>query len=288
MPIDFFDSPEGVRVRQSFDPPTVYLDHWAMRRFSDDHALQDRFVSTLLSKGGTVLLSHFSLSEYAAATDSRHCADTEAFLERVLPNVFFTDFRLDEVLARERAEPDNRRRFWPTAYLPLLKFFAERAQSAPLGFTMQGFISLAHTHRAAILQVTEEIVARLQGAYEQARKDPAYVEKARRVQPTDRRPRTLLILGELMRGFNLDINAPITSNDVIDLVHAAMPVNCCDYVLLDGPWAERVEKMKRRIAKTRMNMPVAKCFSQRNNGIAMFLADLGAFDRATQASPPVP
>lgn len=288
MPIEFFDSPEGTRVRQSFDPPTVYLDHWAMRRFSDDRDIQEQLVSTLRSKNGTLLLSQFSLSEYAAATDPRHCRDTEAFLDRVLPNIFFTDFRLDEVLARERVEPDNRRRFWPTADLPQLKFFAERAQSAPLGFTMHGFISLVRVHRAAILQVTEDVVARLLSAFEQARKNTAYVEKARRVEPTDERPRTLLILGELMRNFILDINAPISSNDAIDLVHAAMPVNCCDYVLLDGPWAERVERMKRRIAKTRMNMPMAKCFSPRNNGIAMFLADLAAFDRATQASPPMP
>ena len=86
-----------------------------------------------------------------------------------------------------------------------------------------------------------------------------------------------------MRGFNLDPNAPISANDAIDLLHAAMPVNCCDFVLLDGPWAERVEKMKHRVAKTTMEMPMARCFSQRNSGVQRFLSELEAFDREANA-----
>ena len=65
-----------------------------------------------------------------------------------------------------------------------------------------------------------------------------------------------------------------------------MPLNCCDYVLLDGPWAERVEKMKLRLAKSPMIMPLAKCFSQRNDGIDTFLTDLENFDPQAQPPPP--
>ena len=81
-------------------------------------------------------------------------------------------------------------------------------------------------------------------------------------------------MGELVRGFVLDSNAAITENDAVDLVQAAMPLNCCDYVLLDGPWAERVAKMKLRLGKSPMVMPIAKCFSRRNDGISAFLTDL--------------
>jgi hypothetical protein len=41
MPIEFIESPEGLKVSQSFDSPTVYLDHWAIRLFLDDRALQE-------------------------------------------------------------------------------------------------------------------------------------------------------------------------------------------------------------------------------------------------------
>ena len=88
MPIDFFMATDGVHVRQSFDSPTVYLDHWAIRMFSDEPSLQDRFVNALMSRCGTLLLSNTSLVEFARATDARHCRDAEKFLERLLPNIF--------------------------------------------------------------------------------------------------------------------------------------------------------------------------------------------------------
>jgi hypothetical protein len=279
MPIDFFQSSDGTHVRQSFDSPTVYLDHWAIRMFSDDPGMQDRFVNALMSKRGTLLLSNVSFIEFARATDVRHSRDAEAFIERLLPNIFLTDFALDKVLAQERAEPNNERRFWPSADLPQLKLLAERAQDAPLGFTMHGFITQAHINRVELSKSTEDLVRMILDGLEAARSDPDYVRKAKNVVPSDTRTRTMVILGELMRGFNLDSTAPISENDAIDLLHAAMPVNCCDYVLLDGPWAERVDKMRQRIAKAAMNMPIAKCFSKRSNGVEAFLADLEAFTK---------
>jgi hypothetical protein len=58
MPIELFDSLEGRKVGQSFDSPTVYLDHWAIRLFSDDRILQDRLVTALLRKRGATADCH--------------------------------------------------------------------------------------------------------------------------------------------------------------------------------------------------------------------------------------
>jgi hypothetical protein len=63
-----------------------------------------------------------------------------------------------------------------------------------------------------------------------------------------------------------------------------MPLNCCDYVLLDGPWAERVKRMKARIERSAMVMPLAKCFSRRDNGVAAFLDDLESFDKKAHSA----
>jgi hypothetical protein len=288
VPIEFFQVSSEIRVRQSFVSPTVYLDHWAIRLFSDDLALQDRLVSILRSKGGTLLLSNISFGEFSGPSDPRHATDTETFIERLLPNVYLSDFALDKVLERENSETNNSRRFWPAADLPQLKLFAERAQDTPLGFTMRGFVTLAHTNRAVIAAVTAEVVQQIKAGIEASRADPSYVARARTRQPDDARPRTLVILGELLRGFHLDAAAPISDNDVVDMLHATMPINCCDYVLLDGAWAERVEKIKLRIAKVGSVMPLAKCFSSRNNGVQAFLDELEAFDQKTAAEPAVP
>lgn len=283
MPIDFFDAPDGKHARQSFDSPTVYLDHWAVRLFSEELDLQDRFVRSLRAKAGTILLSNITFAEFADLSDARHCEQAEAFLERLLPNVYFTDFAFDKLLQREELEPSNAKRFWPPADLPQLKLFVERASMLSSGLTMRGFVALAHETRDQISESSRGLKRLLVEGFSAARNDPEYVSKARRVAPSDKRPRTLLILGELMRSFNLDGNAPISENDVVDLLHAAMPVNCCDFVLLDGPWAERVEKMKHRISKTAMEMPLASCFSQRNNGVDNFLVALDGFDKDTNA-----
>ena len=104
MPIEFFPTSSEVRVRQSFISPTVYFDHWAIRLFSDNLALQDRLVNALRSKGGTLLLSNISFSEFSAPSDPRHAADAEDFIERLLPNIYLTDFALDKVLEQEHSE----------------------------------------------------------------------------------------------------------------------------------------------------------------------------------------
>jgi hypothetical protein len=286
MPIEFFDSPEGRRVGQSFDSPTVYLDHWAIRLFSDAPALQDRLVSALVTKRETLLISTVSMAELGSASDPRHIFDAEAFLERCLPHLFLTDFRLDKLRAREMNEGTNATRFWPTADLAQLKLFGERSQAAGQEFTMRGFAQMAYEHRSPINELMRSNARKMIEAVDKARSDPDYVRKARDAPLSESRTRMMLIMGELLRGFILDPNLTMSENDAVDLVHAAIPLNCCDYVLLDGPWAERVAKMKLRLDKSAMVMPIAKCFSRRNDGITAFLTDLENFD--LQSQPPAP
>jgi hypothetical protein len=161
MPIELFESAGETRVRESFDSPTVYLDHWAIRLFSDDTALQDRLIKALLAKGGKLLLSHFSFAEFARGSSPQNCADAERFLQRALPNIFLTDFRLDDVLARERNEVSNEARFWPTADLPQLRLFAKHFRSAS-GFKMDGFIALAYEHRDGIARAMSNMASQMQ------------------------------------------------------------------------------------------------------------------------------
>lgn len=277
MPIEFYASEGHIRVRQSFVSPSVYLDHWAVRLFSDEAQLQDRLVATLLAQGGTLLLSNFSFAEFARDDDLRHTVAAEEFLERLLPNIFLTDFAFDKVHEQEQQEHDNVRRFWPPADLAQLKLFAERAQDTPLGFTMRGFIAMARHHYAVLEQVTKETLHAIRVGLEAQRADPEYVRAARNVRPTSKRTRTFVIMAELMREFILDPSLPLSDNDIMDMLHAALPVNCCDFVLLDGAWENRVSKMKQRIQSAGTVMPVASCYSRRTNGVVRFLEDLANY-----------
>lgn len=277
MPIDFFVSDGSTRVRQSFVSPTIYLDHWALRLFSDDVELQDRLVATLLRQQGTLLLSNFSLAEFARNDDRRHALAAEEFLERLLPNIYLTDSAFDKLHEQELHESSNVRRFWPPADLAQLKLFAERAPDTPLGFTMRGFITMARDNHVTLEVVTKETLHMIRSGLESLRGDPEYVRAARNVRPTSKRTRMFVIMAELMREFVLNPRLKMSDNDVFDMLHAAVPVNCCDYVLLDGAWTDRVSKMNQRLTKTGETMPVAKCYSRRNNGVLRFLDDLDAY-----------
>jgi hypothetical protein len=281
MPVEFLRAGDGMRVRQSFDAPSVYLDHWAIRQFSDDRPLQDRFVSALAAKSGTLLLSNFTFAEFARPDDRRHTEAAEQFLERVLPRIFFTDFAFDKLESQEREEPDNTRRFPPPPDLPQLKLFAEREQSAPLGFTIRGFIAMARDNCAQLEPVTRDVIASIRSAIEASRKDPIYVKAMRNLAPIASRTRTRVIMAELMREFVLNESLAIGDNDIVDMIHATVPVNCCDFVLLDGAWVDRVNKLRQRIRKVEAVMPIAVCYSARDNGVQQFLSALEAFPCVT-------
>ena len=277
MPIEFIAVEDSTKVRQSFVSPTVYLDHWAIRLFSDDVSLQDRLVNTLLQRRGTLLLSTFSFAEFARDDDRRHTLAAEGFFERLLPNIYLTDFAFDKLHAQELGESDNFRRFWPPADLPQLKLFAERAQDAPHGFTMRGFVAMARDNYAELGAVTKATVDLIRAGIEAQRKDPEYVKATRNIRPTAKRTRTFVIMAELMREFVLDPTLKMSDNDVMDMLHAAMPVNCSDFVLLDGAWEDRVSKMRQRIKSAGTAMPIARCYSRRNDGVSRFLDDLDAW-----------
>lgn len=279
MPIEFYVSGDQVRVRQSFPSPTVYLDHWALRLLSDERQLQDRFVASLLRSRGTLLISNFTFAEFARDDDRRHTVAAEEFIERLLPNIFLTDFAFDKLQEQEQLEHDNVRRFWPPADLPQLNLFAERAQGEPNGFTMRGFIAMARDNHSLLEGVTRETLGSIRAALEAQRSDAEYVQAARNGRPTAKRTRTIVIMSELMREFVLDPALPLVDNDIMDMIHAAVPVNCCDFVLLDGAWTDRVAKMKHRIKNSGTTMPIASCYSRRNNGVQQFLQALESFPK---------
>ena len=48
----------------------------------------------------------------------------------------------------------------------------------------------------------------------------------------------------------------------------------CDYVLLDGHWATQVEQARKRITDGGLSFPMAKVFSEKNDGIKNFFKRL--------------
>jgi len=277
MPMEFFVKDGETHARQSFDAPTVYFDHWAICDFSDDLTLQDRFVNAMQAKRGTFILSHTNLAEFTNASDPRHADAAERFLERLMPNVYLTDFDLDKAEAFESQPHYAGQRMQPSADLPMLKFLAVRSINAGGDFTLAGFIKLSHLYRDQLSKTFNEVNQNILDALNKQRADPAHVEKARQSVPDTSRTKTRVIMGELMRELTIDTKATITVNDIVDWQHAILPVSCCDYVLLDSKWEQRVHTMTKRATQQGLHMRFAKCFSKRDNGLNDFLSQLEAF-----------
>jgi hypothetical protein len=276
MPMALFVEDGELRVRQTFDAPTIYFDHWALCDFSEDTMLQNRFVKAMLGKRGTFVLSHTNLAEYTNPSDPRHAEAAERFLERLMPNVYLTDFDLEKAERFERQPDYAGQRMWPSADLPMLKFVAERSLAAGTGLSMMGFITLSHVYRERLSETFAQSNKNILAALNKQRADPAYVAKARRSVPDAVRPKTWVVMSELMRELTIDSNASITVNDIVDWQHAILPVSCCDYVLLDGKWEQRVRALTNRATQQGLHFTFAKCFSKRDNGLDRFLSELEA------------
>lgn len=146
----------GFRVAQNLLRPVVYLDHWAVRFFSEDQPLQDRFLGALHHSGGTWLFSTGNLFEFTAMTDLAQAAAAERLLFRALPAVHIADPTFDKgYLLPEGApqHPDAPDEHW------LLKDLAERAYIAGGHWNTHRFVQDAINHREELLPFFDEMAA---------------------------------------------------------------------------------------------------------------------------------
>lgn len=85
-------------ITQTFAAPSIYFDHWAIREFADNDALQGRLVDLVHRKGATFVLSIWNLAEFSVPSDPRAAERADALLDRIMPNVYVTDFQLQAAL----------------------------------------------------------------------------------------------------------------------------------------------------------------------------------------------
>src|SRR5713226_1790974 len=265
----------AIEVRQSFDSPTVYLDHWAVRRFSDDKNLQRRFVKALHSAGGTLFLSHQNFVEFVGPDDARHAEHAEQFLEKVLPNIYFAEIDIQKAITQEEDSRHRGQRLPPPPDLGLLKILALHP-TTPGAFTIKGLITEVTRHRDRLGKTFRKTNQELANTINVQRGKPDFVNKAKTFKANKDRARTSIVIAEILRGVILDPSVPITASDAADIHHAIISTSYCDYVLLDGKWEDTIQRMKHRIATLELPITHARCFSERRNGLESFLRVLEA------------
>lgn len=250
----------GFIVNQKLRRPVVYLDHWAVRLFSDNHALQDRFVKALHRSRGTWLFSTVNLFEFVAMTDFGQAAAAEALLLRAMPSLHVADTTPDKgYLFPEGAEPHPEA---PDEHW-LLQDLGERAYIAGGAWNTHRFVQDAITHGDELLPLFDSMKKEVANAVMALTKDAEKTAYAKRFVPEPGMSLRDALAHELMREPHVNSAYTFDDNDATDLLHALAPVVVCDFPLLDARWCHRVESAARRMRKGGVTGRIAKCFSMK-------------------------
>ena len=263
----------GVSIRQNFSSPLVYLDHWAVRRFSDDEALADRFIVALHAAQGTWLFSQMNLSEFTAMRDIPTARRVEALIQRAFPYFYVLDtvddtpyFREDQ--AERPRPPDAPDRHW------MLRDLGDRAVISGGTFNAHRFISDAIDHADGLLPIFEQMKREIAN-HITAIRQAVFANQDRRALVPGRHMRLIDIFKEeLLVEPAGQANQRFRDNDAVDFVHALPACQLCDMVLLDTAWCHKVSLATRRIREAGIEGKIAVCYSP--DGVDHFLAALEA------------
>lgn len=246
------------RLRQTLERPAIYLDHWAVRRFSVDAALQDRFVSALHRAEGTWLFSSVNLMEFIAMNDIHSAEAVEAMMIRVLPRLYVADFASDAgFLLEHGAQHDSR----GAAQHWMLRDLGERARIAGGSLNVHRFVQDAIRCRELLLPEFEDMRRAVTAGLREEVRQQRRRDQAKRFRPGPGMTLRYALSSELVRSSFLDLLREFDENDTMDLMHAAPSIASCDFVLLDGQWCHRANQAIRRLRDGGITGRMATCFS---------------------------
>jgi hypothetical protein len=243
-------APRRYAVTINCREPRIYLDHWAIRRISEDPARKGRFLGALKTKG-TILFSLMNVVEIASDQEPARSAQIRGFLEQLGP--YWMPVTIDplRVLDAEETGVPPVDGFSPcvsSAFLADGDFMARAVASATLAHVVDLTRGTAGDKLRTDAELdTGRLQANIQEWRDERKKDKATIEKDLNKKypkkPFDAAKPMRSIYPGLARltitdGFNLD------DNHMRDMYHACCAVRCADMVTLDGHWAGQVTKLK--------------------------------------------
>ena len=248
-----------VLLRQRLVRPVVYLDHWAVRLFSEDMSLQDRFVDALQQSRGTWLFACANLMEFAAMTDLDQAVAAEELLRRAMPSVYVADLYSDPGFALpKKAVPSDD----PPDEHWMLEDLAVRAHIAGGTLNTTRFVQEAVLQRAVLLPLFVELKQQVANAVRASGADEQKRRMASKFRPAAAMDVSAAMLAELLREPHVNQAFRMDDHDAMDLVHTASAATVCDYVLLDRRWTSRLNSAADRIQRAGVRGKVGRAFAQ--------------------------
>lgn len=263
-------------LSQADVPPTVYLDHWALRRFSETSKLFERLADGLCQKQGTLSLSWANYLEFSEVT-VRDQAAAERFLNQMSPNIGFIEVNPWGVIEREDEIIRAGKPAAPHLDGGMLKalLVSDRGSLDPLSFT--GLFSLLTESEVSDRknELADIFVERMKLVQQQFHKNREFAKQALKPPKTDAVPwGTRHMLTMLVSTLIRDASATFERADAFDFFHCVVPAAYCDYVLLDGRWTDQIMRVTRALRKAGHKFHIADVYSARGKGIDGFLESL--------------
>lgn len=248
MSVRFQVAPDGkVRVNGAMLPPNVYLDQWALSRFATDKAMGDRLAHEL-GRGGTLMFSMANLFDLAMATPEIQDAILDflsRFDERWLP----LESEPQRVLQRERTGAPLPCMEQPIlmGMLPLIIPEPDRlGGSGPVRLSRYAGLVRTPEAKETIVKSIDRMHTGLLPLVEEARKkwreDPAFKKRMNRLGPYRDGERTERVYEQLIRSIYKRADR-FDRNQLLDFLHAVVPLAFGTIVLLDRNWKEMARQL---------------------------------------------
>lgn len=262
----------SISLNQEMVRPVIYLDHWAVRLFSNEDAIRKRFLSALKGSGGTWLFSTANLFEFTAMDTVDKAVKAEELLFHAFPNLYFADTTLDPgFLFVDGAiqNSDAPERGW------MLNTLADRIQIAKGQWNTKRFIQDAVNYsdlfRPLFCDMKSSIIEKLG----EATNDADLKHKALTLRLSSDYSMRDVLEGEVLREHFINPNYKLSENDAMDLIHAIPAALIADFVLLDKRWCHKIERAAEKLRRYGVKGNIAKCFHKRL--VSRFLSELDIF-----------
>jgi hypothetical protein len=263
-----------LHVRNSAPSPTVYLDHWGLRRFSEDEGLATRLTKALEDRGGTLALSWANLAEFSKGTSDEQTRKAECLIEANIPRLFFLEVDPFVVIDRENKLLAGGQPSPPHGDQAFLRTFVTLKPSSPKQLTAHGlFLPVRNQAQDHLNKLADTFVDRVHALRTDFENDSEFRSLVNRAKPYRIQRGTRFILSELVRALMIDKKTRMTRNDAMDFFHTVVPVAYCEVVLLDKRWETLVERVRLRLEQADETIPIATVFSgkEKTNGVDRFL-----------------
>lgn len=265
-----------VKIDQIANPPTVYLDTWALFDFIEDDKLSDKFIKILNNLGGTLMLSIMSVLESVGLKNQKQLQCLCDLIDLIgIDKVALLDFNFMRVNAKEKIYKKIGGLFLkisPAIDLKLLDTIIKiHKPEDPLKISE---IILAYRKDLENGKVLEEnweqslfpIIARARNNINALTNAKKRFRKRKEKANTCKFPCTEFLMETCIDYIVINENMKMPDKEWRDIFHTIVPVAYCYFVLVDKKWLNFIKS-------TGLEYPqIAKVYTRRN--LSEFLKDL--------------